>query len=262
MYQSLTETAQEVKCSENKNTLTQFLKLDSVRKYTARQYQDIIPALSHRSEADCAATIRMVGEINWFPGGEVTNKLEAARFFDIEPCALNRRLSDNRYRARNRLSGFTETGTFTRSTVDMLRTLETNFPDAQTYISCNGVYVENKPGVAMYVGSGRSRHNIYLTAKGVIALAYQLANGKSEDDRCVAKRLVDACEETGLFDKPQHGVKPTQRGEPPVPQEPPKLDPTQTLTQMFQAMLTLLTKESEERGAEKLIQKLKEEGKL
>ena len=49
---------------------------------------------------------------------------------------------------------------------------------------------------------------------------------------------------------------------PAEPTDKPKLDPAQTMRQMFDAMLNLLDKQAEERGAEKIIQRLKEEGKL
>lgn len=275
MYQSLTETAQEVKTQPAEITPTQTRKTVYVPTRWTRTPLYIVPDWIYRmSDEQCLEALQKVKRLKTFPGTMYTSVSEAANFFlgNANYESSIRALLNANFKSREFPEDFPKKKAheLIRLCQDSVKnksllhvTMVTERARDVHYI-CYG----EDPSQAIKIGQRGTGCKI-ISVRGMIIIAHRMLCGENYKTNGPAENVIDNCEISGyitresfeLIEEPVAENKPAPDPEP-TPASVPKLDPTQTLTQMFQAMLTLLTKESEERGAEKLIQKLKEEGKL
>lgn len=268
MYQSLTETAQEVKTQPAETSPVQTNKKDPVPEW-----------LGAMTEEECWDILNRFGRIDHYPGMSITHPNEVARFFGFTTYEARDRFRCNVIHTSFQSKDFPTIFPTVRPGELRLKIREFTKEDDPCEETLVGEYehfvcVGKDPSRAISLGIFRGGvlenwpyyGNPFkaISGKGVILIALKLRRSvryRSE----IANRIASFCDKLAEDYKKrmQNQQEPQPATEPAAEaKESPKLDPTQTLTQMFQAMLTLLTKESEERGAEKLIQKLKEEGKL
>lgn len=237
------------------NSVIQYPKKDVVHRYTKRSSREVLRLIDGKSSEECLKIIRRVGEIQMFPGTMLTNREEVETFFEAE---LGR---GTLHGIKANLGGpkATENCMPVWNGNKFIAMMDKVSPGVKQYRSGDYLYYETENGKAIRGCNLLAIPSFQtINPNGIILLAYCLANGHSEDRRRVAKLLVDECEKSGLFDPPKPKLEPVEI---PVIGES-KLDYPETITKAFIAMMTLLVKVSEEHGAEKLIQKLKEEGKL
>ena len=261
MLQIMNETGWEVKSQMVEIGEIKYPKKDVVHRYVKRTAQEVLKALRRKTDAECMEIIRRVGDIKMFPGTNLTSKEEVGRFFDID--FSNTLLRSIKYS----LGG----ADIVKKCMPVWKAAAFNAminkvsPDVNKYRSGDYMYFETEAGKAIRGYNVKSPGFFQtVTPQGVILIAYHLANGRSEDRRRVAKLVVDAAEASGIWEKKcnRKVEKSAKEIKPLEPQEFTKIDPGKTAIQMFEAILALYAKEAEERGAEKVIQKLKEEGKL
>lgn len=254
MKQMIKETAPEVK----REIPAKSLKKDRVHRYTKRDLREVGTDLKHRSQEECLAILSRVDEFQRFPGSLMTNLYEAARFYGIDQDKLRERLSKQIYIV---YSPDNKAEFPILRVKDVARQIAVKAPDSKFLIMEKVLFVGNKE-TAMRIGYSSTNHYVrMLSPKGMIILAYALVNGISEDNRRVAKLVVDECERSGIFEKEAPPVQSEPIPAEPTP-EPAKMDYAETLRKLFDSVLTLVEKQAEERGAEKIIQQLKETGKL
>lgn len=239
------------------NSVIQYPKKDTVHQYTKRDNRKVFSLLASRSEEECAAIIAKVDKINYLPNIMLATTGEVARFFQIDYDTFNsRRCGMINYGHKLGIDFRSVVPFYCTTTIK--NTIQDHAPNTKFFTEKPNVFCEVAPGIAMRIGTIYNSRVSMFTPKGIIVIAYYLCNGFSEDNRRVAKLLVDECEKSGLFDPPKPKPEPVEI---PVIGES-KLDYPETITKAFIAMMTLLVKVSEEHGAEKVIQRLKEEGKL
>lgn len=142
--------------------------------------------------------------------------------------------------------------------------------------SANGslcVGVDGNPSMTIEVGNRNAPSIKYISMRGVIAIAHKLAytNGYAYPQE-IAKRVIEATMKFFIKYEKELEVnsnEPTPAEPAPTPEtpaeptpEPAKMDYAETLRKLFDSVLTLVEKQAEERGAEKIVQKLKDAGKL
>lgn len=250
MNQSLMETAREV----NRKVSGGSPKRDRVHRYSKRLTRDIGAMLANRTQEDCLRLLHKIGTYHTFPGSMKTNVYEAASYFQADADYMRESIWNGRHRAMAK----NDNQEFPVVRVkDFVRELSRVSPECKCAILEGYLYVGSGE-VEMRAGFIKNNSAFRLiTPKGMIILAYCLANGRSEDNRRIAKLVVDECERSGIFEKE---VAPMETE--PTPAEPAKMDYAETLRKLFDSVLTLVEKQAEERGAEKVIQQLKEAGKL
>lgn len=222
------------------------------------EYRYVIQSLRHRTQEECAEVIRTVGDMTYFPGTLLTNIYEAAEFFEMDAKSFRHRCNDisNAFiRFGKEIEIRTEIPVYNRK--DLVRIVQGSAPDAKWFVGEKDYWIEIVSDGKMIRLRNNVKRTRTLTPKGVILLAYYIAGGRSVDRAKVANRLVQACRESGIFDVP---VPPAE--EPAPEPASPQIDYAETLRKLFDSVLTLVEKQAEERGAEKLINQLKEAGKL
>ena len=255
MIQIVKEPAPEVK----REIPAKSPKKDRVHRYTERDLRKVGSDLRHRSQEECLSLLSRIGEFQKFPGSLMTNLYEAAQFYDIDKDKLRDRLNKQIYIV---YSPDNKVEFPTLRVKDVARQIAEKAPDSKFLIMEKVLFVGDKE-TAMRIGYTKPNPYVrMLSPKGMIILAYALVNGVSEDNRRIAKLVVDECERSGIFEKetsPMESAPETPAS--PVP-ESPKMDYAETLRKLFDSVLTLVEKQAEERGAEKVIQQLKDAGKL
>lgn len=256
MNQIMKESTREVK--------TQTAKTQPRRS----RITDFVPnRLAKISNEQCYDVLRSIGRIEHYPAHLLTHPEEVARFFGVEKpfwqafrAFIHRVAKSKDYGEDFPIMGFTA---FFNQIKDKSGMMGIEY---QYCVDANGIYYfsldSNPQHMVKFGNPQRTGKGIKLVSmRGIMFLAFYLASHpkfQTPVTQEIVRRFKNLEVREGMSVKEDE----TPTIPEPTPASAPKLDPTQTLTQMFQAMLTLLTKESEERGAEKLIQKLKEEGKL
>lgn len=225
--------------------------------------------LCEKSEEACYELLSKAGRIEHYPAIFVTHTEEVARFFGIENAqwkVFQEQIAN--LTRKYGLSGEFPSIHYQEFVPKMKERAAIMGVPCNEAIDAEGYhYFSSDSNPQHMVKLGKTNRAVkngirVVTMRGVILLAYYMERNPRFATP-VTRNIVRLCREIGFDRISEPKPEPTHE---PVQQEPapesPKLDPAQTLTQMFNAMLTLMMKESEERGAEKIINSLKEAGKL
>lgn len=252
MKQMIKETAPEVK----REIPVKSTEKDRIHRYTNRRPLEVRLALMDKTPEECLEVIRRVKDIRLFPGTMLTNTLELGAYFEVDFT------SSSVSRCKHYLGGTDQTQDImpVYGGDEFMEMIDETAPEAKRFFSGNYIYYECSDGGGDAIRGchqARKRHFQVITPQAIILIGYILANGFSEDRRRIAKLLVDEVEASDLLKAkpaPETPAEPTQ--------ESPKMDYAETLRKLFDSVLTLVEKQAEERGAEKIVQKLKDAGKL
>ncbi len=264
MNQIMKETAPEVK--------------REIFPKSKRKDKFAVPAwLLGKSNEACYEFLSKVGRIEHFPASFLTHPEEMMRFFGLEHYAWNSFwFAFKGMVSRYNFYAYYPKVEFHSFSAQIKKQAEAMGVSCNESIDAEGNHFfsrdKNPQHVVKLGNPARCHSGVRLVSmKGIIIMAFYLEKNPTYATK-MTRKIVKYCDELGfattkvptenLFSpEDQLTIEPEHTPQDPAP-EPTKLDPAQTLTQMFNAMLTLLMKESEERGAEKVIQQLKEAGKL
>ena len=245
---------------------------------TQVQKRDLVPEwLGAMTEEECWEILNKFGRIDHYPGMNITHPDEVARFFGFTTKETKNQFRCNVIHPSFQTVEYPTVFPNVRPGELRLKIHEVAKEDSykeaiigeHEHVICVG----NNPSRAISLGiirGGVLENWPYygnpfkaISGKGVILVAIKLRRSVKYHSG-IADRIADFCDKIAEDYEAQMQAQQESK-----PVEPPvviagesKLDPAETLTQMFNAMLTLLIRESEEHGAEKVIAKLKEEGKL
>lgn len=225
--------------------------------------------LREKSEEACYELLSKAGRIEHFPAFFVTNTEEVARFFGIENAQWKvfREQITNLTRNYGLFDEFPSVHyqefvkeMKERAAVMMIPCNESVDAEGYHYFSS-----DSNPQHMVKLGKANRaiRNGIrVVTMRGIIWLAFYMEKNPRFATP-VTRNIVRLCRETGFDRISEPKPEPTHE---PVQQEPapesPKMDYAETLRKLFDSVLTLVEKQAEERGAEKIVQKLKDAGKL
>ena len=256
MKQMIKETAPEVK----REIPAESRKRESFR----------IPEwLAAKSDEACCELLSKAGRVERFPAMYLTHAEEVARFFCIEKVLwYSFRKQVINLRRRYSLADVLPVVNYYRFIEQMKKQAEL------TGVSCKEA--TDAAGNHYFSTDGNPQHMVKLgnphyfahglqliSMRGIILLAFYMERN-TRFATPVTRNIVRLCRETGFDQVPQPEPEPIPEPAPATetPAESPKLDYAETLRKLFDSVLTLVEKQAEERGAEKIVQKLKEAGKL
>ena len=260
MNQSLMETAREVKRE---------IPAESKRKDSFH-----LPIwLAAKSNEACYELLSKAGRIEHFPACFTTHTEEVAKFFGIEKALWHNfhvqiRNVRRMYKLHNVLPvlGYSDFVRAIRERAERMGIPCKESVDAEGY---HYFSTDEDPQHMVKLGNPANSHQgvQLVTMRGVILLTYYMERNPRFATP-VTRNIVRLCRETGFDQVPQPEPEPIPEPAPtpetpaePTP-EPTKMDYAETLRKLFDSVLTLVEKQAEERGAEKVIQQLKEAGKL
>lgn len=272
MKQMIKETAPEVK-RENlgESLITDWAKPNPILEFLLCQ-----------SEEDCWEAVHEITDITPYPGTTFTHLSEVARGLRIPDCDLKRLRSKLQSLVANprydELFPEQSPGKIheiaKESGVDFYdATARTGMryfcikqdDDTSVRLLPLGIFRQDK---AVRNGMYGGRVFRTISGRGILALctAIHRSSVLHSENAEILNRVVEITMSTEKEVSPMEVESSPMESTPETPAEPApepaRMDYAETLRKLFDSVLTLVEKQAEERGAEKVIQQLKEAGKL
>lgn len=237
-----------------------------------------VPAwLLGKSNEACYELLSKVGRIEHYPASFLTHPEEMMRFFGIEHHLWSSfYLSFKSMVERYNFYGYYPKVDFQSFASQVKKQADMMGVPCNETIDAEGNHFfsrdENPQHVVRLGNPSRCHRGVRLaTMKGVLIMAFYLEKNPKYATK-TTRKIVQYCYELGFNttkisaeDIFPLAAEPAKESES-VPADPapesPKMDYAETLRKLFDSVLTLVEKQAEERGAEKIVQQLKDAGKL